>query len=149
MTVEQRVERLECQNRWMRRLLTLTLAGVAAVLLVAQKAPPPDEIQAKRFVMKDDKGKNRAALGPVEHGVSLVMTDEDEKAGLVLGVWGTPFLVFRDAKGESLELFQKEDGTLDLRVHDKLTLQLVGRKADLVIAGPDGKEIWKVSDEMR
>ena len=149
MTVEQRVERLERQNRWMKRLVAVTLAVMAAVVLVAQGKSPPEEIQAKRFVLKVDKDKYRAALGPVEHGVSLVMTGKDEKAGLMLGVWGTPFLVFRDAKGESLELFQKEDGTLDLRIHDKLTLHLVGRKADLVIAGPDGKEVWKVSDEMR
>ena len=149
MTVEQRVERLECQNRWMKRLVALSLAVVAAVVLVAQKAPPPEEIRAKRFIMTGGKGKSHAALGPVESGVSFVMTGEDGKTGLMLGVWGTPFLVFRDAKGESLELFQKEDGTLDLRIHDKLTLHLVGRKADLVIAGPDGKEVWKVSDEMR
>ena len=149
MTVEQRVERLESQNRWMKRLLALTLAGVAAVVLVAQKAPPPEEIRAKRFVVTEGKGKYRAALGPFEHGVSFVMQGEDQKTGLMLGVWGTPFLVFKDAKGESLELYQKKDGTLELKLHDKLTLHLAGRKADLVIAGPDGKEIWKVSDEMR
>lgn len=149
MTMEQRVKRLESQNRWMKRLLALTLAGVAAVVLVAQKAPPPEEIRAKRFVMTDGQNKQYAALGPVEQGVSFVMTGEDQKTGLMLGVWGTPFLAFRDAKGEALELFQREDGTLDLRLHDKLTLHLVGRKADLVITGPDGKEVWKVSDEMR
>jgi hypothetical protein len=149
MTVEKRVERLERQNRWMKRLVAVTLAVAAAVLLVAQKKPPAEVIEAKRFVLRDDKGRGRAALGPHEHGVTLGMFDRDEKTGLMLGVWGTPFLVFRDARGETLELGQKEDGTIDLRLHDKLTLHLIGRKADLVIAGPDGKEIWKASDEMR
>jgi hypothetical protein len=149
MTLEQRLQRLERQNRWMKRLGAVMLAVLAVGVLVAQKKAVPDEVAAKRFVLRDDQGRERAALGPLEHGCSLGMFDKDRKIGLALGVWGGPFLVFRDERGETLEFGQKKDGSIDMRLHDKLTLQLVGRKADLVIAGPDGQPVWKASDEMR
>ena len=149
MSMERRLQRLERQSRWMKRLSAVMLAVVAAGVLVAQKKPTPDSIEAQRFVLRDDDGRGRATLGLVEHGCSLGMFDREKKIGLMLGVWGGPFLVFRDARGETLELGQTKEGTLDLRLHDKLTLHLVGRKADLVIAGPDGKPIWQASDEMR
>jgi len=149
MTMEKRLQRLERQNRWMKRLAAVMLAVVAASVLVAQKKPTPDTLEAKRFILRDDDGRGRAALGLVERGCSLGMFEKDEKTGLMLGVWGGPFLAFRDAKGETLELVQTKEGSLQLRLHDTLTLHLVGRKADLVIAGPDGKPVWKASDELR
>ncbi len=64
MTIEQRVAKLERQNRWMKRVGGLMLAAVACVVLVAQGAKPKvhDLVAAKRFVLHDETGKIRAAL---------------------------------------------------------------------------------------
>jgi hypothetical protein len=69
MIVQARLDRLEKQNRWLRRSLVvaLTVAGVA--WLTGQSPPGQAQprqdrtVEAERFVLLDATGKKRAVLG--------------------------------------------------------------------------------------
>ncbi len=84
MTIEQRVAKLERQNRWLKRVGGLVLATFACVVLMGQGKPKelPDLV-AKSLTLKDENGKTRAELRMV-----------------ALGKWSVPTLVFRGARGD-------------------------------------------------
>ena len=60
MTLEDRIVRLERQNRWMKRV-----GGVAVVLaglfLTLGQSKPPDEVSASKFTLVDEKGEGKGA----------------------------------------------------------------------------------------
>ena len=62
MTLEDRLVRLERQNRWMKRV-----GGVAVVLaglfLTLGQSKPPDIIEARKFVVVDEQGSAMGDLG--------------------------------------------------------------------------------------
>lgn len=66
MTIEQRLEVLESQNRLMRRALLLLAAVGMTVLLVGQAKQKPGVVTASEFLLKDPKGRTRVRLGIVE-----------------------------------------------------------------------------------
>ena len=70
MTIEQRLAKLERQNRWMRRAFGLALACVAFVVLMGQgKANKPGPVEATAFVLRDADGKNWGELGITDNGL--------------------------------------------------------------------------------
>ncbi len=77
MTIEQRVAKLERQNRWMKRAGGVMLAAVACVFLMGQgKADKPGPVEATAFVLRDADGKNRGELGITDSGLCrLVLRD--------------------------------------------------------------------------
>ena len=58
MTIEQRLERLERQNRWMKRGGAVAVALVAAVFLMGQAKPKelPD-LEVRSLTLKDNAGR--------------------------------------------------------------------------------------------
>ncbi len=63
MTTEQRLERLERQIRWMRRIGAVGVAVAAAVFLIGQgkdKEPPDLEVRSLKVV--DNKGMVHAKI---------------------------------------------------------------------------------------
>ena len=64
MTIEQRLTKLERQNRWMKRGGGLALAAVACVVLIGQGKPKelPD-LEARSLTIRDRSGKARITLG--------------------------------------------------------------------------------------
>jgi hypothetical protein len=59
----QRLDRLERENRWLKRVGAAGLIGLAGVLFMgAALAKVPDEVRAKAFVVVDDAGIERARL---------------------------------------------------------------------------------------
>jgi hypothetical protein len=68
MTTEQRLARLERQNRWMRRIGAVAVAVAAAVFLVGQGKENPRVVEAEKFVLLDLEGRERAVLGVARIG---------------------------------------------------------------------------------
>ena len=81
----ERLEMLERQNRWFKRvgLVALVLAG--ALLLLGQVQTSP-RVDAERFVLKDANGKIRAELGMAGHGPLMVLYDGDGTRRAVFGI---------------------------------------------------------------
>ena len=61
MTTEQRLERLERENRWMRRIGAVGVAVAATVFLIGQ-GKIPGTIEAREFVLRGDKGERLGSL---------------------------------------------------------------------------------------
>ena len=75
--VVQRVDRLERENRRMKLAGVLMLLGVAAVMVMGQAKTlkTAKEIEAERFVVKDEDGKVRVVLGLQPKWQGNVWTD--------------------------------------------------------------------------
>ncbi|MHC4670534.1 MAG: hypothetical protein ACYTFD_19290, partial [Planctomycetota bacterium] len=97
MTTEQRLERLERENRWMRRIGAVCLALVAAVFLMGQeKAKELPDLEVGSLKVKDKDGKVRVFLRPEGRGSpALTLLDRDGQRRAVLSVHpdGSPALV--------------------------------------------------------
>jgi hypothetical protein len=146
MTIEERLERLEKENRRLKYLLFSLLFLVAGVFFVGATAkkkgkPVSDEIRTHRLVLVDSKGKDRGVLGmdkecPFlglydEEGISrislavekygsiLVLNDENAKAGAVLSMLeGIPKLVLSDLALEGDKLLEGARGMAILTLED-------------------------------
>jgi hypothetical protein len=63
----QRVERVERENRRLKAIGSAAVILIGAILLLgATTSKTPDEIRAKRFVLVDENGTQRGALGTSE-----------------------------------------------------------------------------------
>ncbi|MHC4136999.1 MAG: hypothetical protein ACYS0K_18740, partial [Planctomycetota bacterium] len=64
MTTEQRLERQERENRWMRRIGMLAAAVAAAVLLAGQgKDEKLPDLEVQSLQVKDKDGRERIRIG--------------------------------------------------------------------------------------
>ncbi|MCZ6624409.1 MAG: hypothetical protein O7B35_09320 [Deltaproteobacteria bacterium] len=73
----------------MKRIGSLVLVGIAAVVLMGQARPNKvaKVIEAEKFVLRDANGKARAELGVYERGVArLTFKGKDGNSSLVLSV---------------------------------------------------------------
>ena len=81
MTTEERLARLERNNRWLT--LALVLAGLAAMMFGPAYMQLPKAVSKKvtagRFVLVDDNGKKRAVLEVGKDGPSLTLNDDNGK----------------------------------------------------------------------
>jgi len=131
--VMERLERVERENRRMKRAGAAVLLLAGAALLAGQAAPKGrTTIEAQEIVLRDGDGKARLKLTASEHGgqigffdaaekprigigamdigPNLTMYDENRKARILLGSGSTqtidhPGLVIWDADGK--EVFAK------------------------------------------
>jgi hypothetical protein len=115
MTLEQRVRKLERENRWMRRIAAVTVAVVAVVVLVGQgkedKLPDLEvrsltvkkgDAHVSLFInkgqpyvqLKDSDGRMRAQLyvSPSICEPVLVLNDQDGRLRASLSLWNGPRL---------------------------------------------------------
>jgi len=144
MTTDQRIERLERQNRWMRRVGVLAIIGIAALLFMAQarESKLPD-LKVRSLAVLDEKGRVRASLAPHENGVGFTLSDVNLKSRMMLGVWGTPYMTFWRGQAELLTLAHtKDDGQIQLRIHDPMTLKLVRQNVRFMLEDSDGKVLY-------
>ncbi len=103
----QRLDRIERELRWWKRVGSLAV-GLMAILALVSAAPskPPDQIRAKRFVVVDKKGRSLAelygseSLSSMAHPV-LAMYGSKGRTAVELGVFvgETPRLAFWDKHG--------------------------------------------------
>jgi hypothetical protein len=131
MTLEQRLEKLERENRWMRRLGAVCLAVVAAVFLMGQDKPIglPDHVVRSLTIM-DGNGKVRAWLGTMPRGgVYLSLADKDAKPRAMLATL---------ADGATALTLKGKDGK------ERVALKVFGDSSPrLRLLDAKGSVIWK------
>jgi len=86
MDLAARVEKLERENRRLKRLAGCGAAVACAVLAMGQAAPEPKTIEAARFVVVDDAGRERMVLGMDESGPALVIHSSQGREAVRLDV---------------------------------------------------------------
>jgi hypothetical protein len=152
----RRVDCLERENRWWKRLasMTLVLPGIIVLLGVAagKKANSPTELRGQRIVLVDKAEQARAELTMLpDNRPGLMLTDDAGKPRLLLALskYGEPMLSFADAGGTrriilSLDLY----GTL-LRFTDDagnpraaLVVPSEG-EPELELLSQDDKLLWR------
>jgi hypothetical protein len=153
MTTEQRLARLERENRWMRRLGAVAVAVAAAVFLVGQGKDKPRVVEAQKFVLRDSEGKSRAELSLRERGgVGLDLRDGagTPRASLLLLRPDAPMLALRDGSGRSrLVLSAADEGATDMLIKDargnaRVLLGVSHRgSGGIEVYAPNGTVIWK------
>ena len=75
MTLEDRIVRLERQNRWMKRVVGIAVALVGLLLTLGQ-SKPQDVIRARKFMVVDEKGVTRGDFGLDDVAAGLVLYDK-------------------------------------------------------------------------
>lgn len=103
-TVEQRVTRLERQNRRLKLGMVAVMAVVAGLVCLAATEPAAKLVRAERFQVVDAQGVVRADLGVVAGaGTGLTLYDPNggERAGLGVNSNGGTGLRLIDKAGRS------------------------------------------------
>ena len=110
MNLEQRLERLELQNRRLKMVGLIGLLAVLSVVLMGQAETVPEEIKAKTFIAVDDAGNERVLLGSTAGGYGLDLFDYAGRIRMKLvvdeGFQGRPTF---SSGGEMIKL---DDGTI-------------------------------------
>jgi hypothetical protein len=109
----QRLDYVERENRRLRRLSHLLLAGLAILLglttsllvvFARQSMAAADVVQARRFVLRDENGLIRAVLGMQPDGSSrFALQDRDGQPRLQLTLLsdGSPGVALKDREGQN------------------------------------------------
>jgi hypothetical protein len=123
MTTEQRLERLERENRWMRRIGAVGVAVAAAVFLIGQGEGKVDDVlYAKRFVVVGDQNVPRGSFGVDKEGASVLsLLTDDLRTPLRLRASkdGDAHISFLDNTGGMCASFGRQaDGTPELTLWD-------------------------------
>jgi hypothetical protein len=151
-----RVDHLEHERQWWKRLAGVTLVALGILVLLgaaaSKKAQSPGELRAQRIVLVDKAEQARAELTMMpENQPGLTLTDDAGKPRLMLTLskYGEPTLSFADAGGMrrivlGLDLY----GTL-LRFTDdagnpRATLVVPSTgEPELGLLGKDDKVLWR------
>lgn len=88
-----RLDKLERQNRWLKRLaLTAVLVAGTGLLMAAQNAPAKKTVEANHVSLRDDAGNERGYARATPDGLALVFTaGGGPRSGLVLTSDGVYF----------------------------------------------------------
>jgi hypothetical protein len=152
----QRLERLEQENRQWKRMASLTIAWLGAVILigatVSKKAKVPDELRTKRLVLADEAARDRTEFSvTTENRPALVLSDDAGKPRLMryLSQYGEPTLSLADTGGKRrIVLTLDVYGTL-LQFADEagklragLAVSAEG-EPEMELLGRDDKGLWR------
>lgn len=162
----KRVDRLEQENRFLKRVGLATLGSIAAIVLMGQALPTtvPKLVEAERFMVRDTAGKPRATLGLLPDGspsLNLIDTDGNIRMAVGMKTDGSPSLNLYDKSqtnravlatlpdgSPALVLFNKAGETqallgsnFPLRMEPEDTMSRPA--SSLVLFDKDGKVIWK------
>ena len=92
MTVEERLSKLEVQNRCFKRATAAALVIMGAVLLMAQARPAPPTVEATQIILRDAQGRERVRVAVAGDGNPAVsMLDQQGRLLSSLGPHGISF----------------------------------------------------------
>lgn len=150
-----RIDRLERENRDLRRKAPIVVVALACVVALVTTALLPagsraaDSIEARRFILRGDDGRVRATLATADDGSArLVLQDREgrERLKLTLLDDGSPGLSFVDREGRPravLGLLSDETSTLVFADRAGRSRTAIGLSPDesstLVFADSDGQ----------
>jgi hypothetical protein len=154
MGLEIRVDRLERENRRIKRL-GLTALVVACLLIALGQARPqqPEVVRATKFVLVDEGGKQRATLGVENGGPALVLEDTRGRGVVLLQVpkiQDKPSLYLSDPQESArVELAMTMNGPV-LHFTDKTgtRVRLAANELNAPLAAiydGEGEQLFKVS----
>jgi hypothetical protein len=154
----QRLELVERENRRLKRMSHLLLAGLAILLglttsllvvFARQSMAMAEVVQAKRFVLRDDEGLIRAVLGIQPDGSSrFALQDRDGQPRLQLTLLsdGSPGVALKDREGQNRAVLAlPPDGMAQVVFADRYgnNRALLGLAADgvssLILADSNGE----------
>lgn len=120
-SIEERLGKVERQNRRLKIAGGVALVLIWAVTLLSAAAPKPKTVDAERFVVVDNGGKQRAAFGVSENGASLKISNEKGKTVVLMEVSedGTPVLAFKDENSTIRALLTLGEDDPILSLHDE------------------------------
>ena len=122
MSVEERLERLERQNKWMRRIGTVGLALAAAVFLIGQGKTGLRRLTGRQLFLKDEQGTEYAWMGGTDGGSAHLNLYWENGVGIHLGTGpDRSSLLKLDGNDASANISVTGNATLDLRSEDKET----------------------------
>ncbi len=122
MTIEQRVAKLERQNRWMKRGGGLALAAVACVVLMGQGKTGLKRLTGRQLFLKDEQGTQYAWMGGTDDGSAQLNLHWKEGVGIHLGTGpDRSSLLKLFGNDASARISVTDNTTLDLRAEDKKT----------------------------
>lgn len=147
----ERLDRLEKQNRRLRRAIAFLMIIAACLLFVGARFGKGRTLTASRIVLKDDTGTTRAILGMRSAGPGLILYDENgENVEALLTVLETgPVLSLCDAKGTTRVLLgvTPKGATLAFNdSHGKLRAEMgfSSNSPNMTFFRPNGKPVYVV-----
>lgn len=118
----RRLERLERQNRLIKRAGAVLCVAIAVFLVMGQASPGGQVIEAQRFVLRDPStGKGRAALSLLQDGSAglSILALDGRSLSLSADAGGNMGLTLYDRNRKlRAELFSGPDGSASLAVRD-------------------------------
>jgi hypothetical protein len=122
MTLEQRLERLERESRWIKRIGMMAAAVAAAVFLVGQgKDRELPDLEVRSLTVKDEAGRVRLKMSTSADGTPQLRLDDhagNARATLAVAANGSPQLVLADVSGRTrVALRMDENGAGSLRFY--------------------------------
>ena len=147
-TVTQRLDRLERENRHLKRIGSMVILGLAALVLMGQALPKPTPktIEAEEFVLRDSKGKKRAVLGfaPFVPASPYLGFLNEDRLSVALGI---------KPDGPELSLFDQRGTELVqlgvTAVGASLSLGSAGDTRVLLARGQDGTSLLSLAGKDR
>jgi hypothetical protein len=126
----RRLERLERENRWLKRGGLCVAVIAAVILLTGSQDQAKKSMQGERFSVMDARGKERAYLGMGVTGPVLRFLDEngDERSGLEMSRTGI-VLRLLDARGDVQTGLSLEPLGVAIVSYDSTGRPLVGPNA--------------------
>lgn len=92
MTLEERLTKLEAQNRRLKRGAAAGLVMVVALLCMAQARPSPAALDATQFTLRDAQGRERLRMEVAQDGNPAInILDQEGRLRSSLGPHGISF----------------------------------------------------------
>jgi hypothetical protein len=152
----RRVDRLERESRWWKRLASVTLVLLGIIVLLgaaaSKKAKIPAELRGQRLVLVDKGEQGRAELTMMaDNQPGLMLMDDAGKPRLMLTLskFGEPTLSFADAGGTrrivlSLDLYGTMLRFADDAGNPRAVLMVPSEgEPELEFLSKDGKPLWR------
>ncbi|HTM39315.1 MAG TPA: hypothetical protein VL177_00300 [Terriglobales bacterium] len=92
MTLEERLTKLEAENRRLKHGAAVCLVAVVAVLFMAQAKPTPQPAEASKFTLRDAQGRERLRLEVTQNdNPAINIFDQEGRLRSSLGLYGISF----------------------------------------------------------
>lgn len=103
MSMMERLERLEQQNRWFKGIFISMSLVISSFVLMGQSSPLVQEVKAQKFSLYDASGKNRGMFFARDGQAILILSDPNGEPRITLAVGkdGAPGIGLSD-KGDKV-----------------------------------------------